>query len=110
MYFEDLYREEIKIRNRVITRVKIGWLDTIAPFNTGDVSSLFLSKLKSLNPSICTKGWHTCPYCKNSNSSKQYLIEIDKDVYYDVPEMIIHYIEEHQYRPPQEFIDKILNL
>ena len=51
-----------------------------------------------------------CPFCENSSSSRQYIFPINEDKVYDVPKMIIHYIEEHKYLPPQELIDYILNL
>lgn len=111
MYFKDLEKiQQPYAGNRV--EVKIGWLDDGIPYNKGDVSNIFLDKLKSINPRIRTKGWHTCPFCGNARSSTQFIIPIEgeKNTFYDAPYMIIHYIEEHDYKPPQEFINSVLNL
>ena len=110
MYFKDLYLEEKPIRNRFIYYVRIVWLDTVAPFTTGDCPDGFLKKLKSLEPNVHTKGFYKCPYCKNARSSREYVLKIKDNKYYSVPEMIIHYIEEHNYLPPKEFIDYVMNM
>jgi len=110
MYFKDLFEEK---GTYDVIKVKIGWLDPIAPYQSGECPKEVVEKLKQLKPVIHTKGWHDCPYCQNATSSKQYLIEVPgrgKNIMYDIPEMIIHYIEEHEYLPPQEFIDTIINL
>lgn len=114
MYFKDLY-EEINSYNDTI-KVKIGWLDEGQPYTKGDAPQEFIDKLKSIQPHIRTKGWHDCPFCKEQNkytrSSNQYLIKVPDRGYkvmYDVPEMIFHYMEVHNYLPPQEFIDAVMN-
>jgi hypothetical protein len=30
-------------------------------------------------------------------------------IFYDVPQMLIHYCEIHNYLPPQEFIDAVMD-
>lgn len=110
MYFKDLYEEKTTYD---VIKIKVGWLDPIAPFTSGDCPQEFVDKLRTIEPLVRTRGWHTCPYCGNSTSSNQFLIETPgrgNRVMYDVPEMIIHYIEEHNYLPPQEFIDTVMGL
>lgn len=110
MYFEDLHEEKNSYND--IIKVKVAWLDTQAPFATGDCPQEVVDKLKKMDPKIRTKGWHTCPFCRNATSSTQFLIPVpgESKKLYDVPEMIIHYIEEHNYLPPKEFIDTIMNM
>jgi hypothetical protein len=110
MYFEDLYEEKNSYND--VTKVKVAWLDTVAPYNMGYCPREVVDKLKKLEPRIRTKGWHTCPFCKDATSSTQFLIPVpgESKKFYDVPFMIIHYIEEHEYLPPQEFIDTVMNL
>jgi hypothetical protein len=110
MYFKDLFEEKGPYD---IIRVKVGWLDSSQPFELGVVPYSFVDKLKELKPVIRTRGWHDCPFCHRAKSSNQFLIEVPgrgNKVMYDVPEMIIHYIEEHNYVPPREFINAIINL
>lgn len=110
MYFKDLYVEEKKIRDRYLYVIKIAWLDTVAPFTNGDCPDGFLEKLKSLDTSVHTKGFHSCPFCKNATSNREYYFKIEDNKYYNAPHMIIHYIEEHNYLPPSEFIDYVMNI
>lgn len=109
MYFPDFHIE--KAYNGRLQLVKIGWLDT-QNYTKGEVSQEFLEKLKEIPFSIRTKGWHDCPFCSKAKSSNQYYIPLKGDItgriFYDAPEMIIHYCEEHNYLPPQEFIDAVM--
>ncbi len=106
MYFEDLHIQETHFG---IKNVKIAWLDEGKPYTEGKCPEEFLKKLKKLDVRVHTKGWHTCPFCGNATSSTQFIWQIKGKIHYDVPYMIIHYIEEHNYLPPQEFIDFVMN-
>ena len=106
MYFKDL--EKIKEHTR--TLVKIGWLDIDQPFNRGILPDGFIDKLKSVRTCKHQKGSHVCPFCENSKSSSSIRIRIGDYDYYDSPQMIIHYVEEHSYLPPQEYIDEVMKL
>jgi hypothetical protein len=107
MYFEDLHKQKEKFD---ITIIKVGWLDIHSPYKTGVCQKEFVDKLKKIEPQIKTRGWHICPFCKNATSNKQFIIPVEGEYkwFYNVPEMIIHYIEEHDYFPPKEFIDTIM--
>jgi len=109
MYHKDLEREETHYGK---VNIKVAWLDDGQPYDKGEVPSDFLDKLKKIEPRIYTKGWHTCPFCRGETSSTQFMIPVEGEdkTFYDVPEMIIHYIEVHNYLPPQEFIDAVMNL
>jgi hypothetical protein len=107
MYFKDL--QEVNGYGGV-SFLKIGWLDEGQPYNQGVAPKEFVDKLKQIPLSVHTKGWHTCPFCGNAKSYSQYLIRKDRYKSYDVPEMIIHYMDEHNYLPPQEFIDVVMNI
>jgi hypothetical protein len=112
----------------------IGWLDKNHPFNTGLVELIFLNKLKELifnsdegNCNILVnelRGSYECPVCGKHGLK----IDIENDYfmlgsaelwipnnkvegeYFAAFGLIIHYIEEHQYQPPQSFIDSVLCL
>ena len=109
MYFNDLTKQHSPYSNA--TLIKIGWLDKDKPYTQGECPKDFLNKLKKIKLSIHTKGWHDCPFCNKSKSYSQYYIPIlptKNRTGYDVPEMIVHYIEQHNYLPPQEFIDAVM--
>lgn len=111
MYFPDLYIEE---RPYGVKAIKVGWLDTGKPYskyNEADEEMLanLILKLEEIGPTIYTKGYHYCPFCRKETSSTQYVIRLKDDkTFYDAPQMITHYIVEHQYLPPQEFIDAVM--
>jgi len=112
MYFPDLHIETTPYG---VKKVMIGWLDT-PNFSKGKAPKEFIEKLKTIPFSAFTKGWHNCPFCekqsRESTSSTQWHIPLKGDVtgkiFYDVPAMLIHYCEEHNYLPPQEFIDAVM--
>jgi hypothetical protein len=112
MYYPDLYVEE---RPYGVNAIKVGWLDKGKPYTKMEDSDFnklanLILKLEEIGPSVYTKGWHNCPFCGNHKSSTQFQIRLKGGkTFYDAPEMIIHYIIDHEYLPPQEFIDAVMN-
>jgi hypothetical protein len=113
----------------------IGWLHRDNEFVTGSVPTNFLPKLEELifnsNKSIFSvvvnqiRGSHPCPICREkplrivNNEGKSFLLGAaelwvpDKgreDCYFATCSLIVHYVMEHHYQPPQEFIDSVLAL
>lgn len=90
----------------------IGWLDEGKPYNKGKVSKEFIEKLKELykNPHmrIYYCGWHNCFICNKHMGDDQLFIP-GKNKIYVCPKSVDHYIEEHNYCPPKEFIDAVMN-
>ena len=109
MYFKDLFEEHIPKANAVF--IKVGWLDKDKPYTQGECPRKFIDKLKKIKLSMHTKGWHNCPFCDSAKSYSEYYIPIlptKNRKGYHAPEMILHYIEKHNYLPPQEFIDAVM--
>ena len=106
MYFPDLYEEQIFVgRTQGLSKartilVKVAWLDEGKPYTKGECPQVVIDTLNHIKPSVGTKGWHDCPFCKKATSSRQYRIPWKDNLIFDVPEMIIHYIEKHNYLPP----------
>jgi hypothetical protein len=108
MYFKDL---DIENRAFNVQLIKIGWLDNEHVFNIGPIPKKFIDKLKKIKPNVRSFGYHKCPFCNEKQGSNRYVLKIEDTLQcYDAPDMIIHYIEDHNYLPPQEFIDHILKL
>jgi hypothetical protein len=114
-YFPDLHTSGAIVR--------IGWLARNEPFNQGAVDPAFLEKLKRYYAERVsqTRGFHMCPFCRQRRFGLP--VEIDGKTLtlgsaeievtagfgrnYRAPDMLYHYIVEHQYLPPQEFVDAV---
>lgn len=123
MYYKDL--SKYRYFKTKEPAVNIGWLDGHHTYETGPVPEEFLDKLwKYMRyPVEVARGFHVCELCPRESSGKSVRIEY-KNVrrtvgYYEIrvfgerntyafPSLAFHYILEHHYRPPQEFIDAVL--
>lgn len=104
-YFPDLtpyvyFRSPGKGKN-------IGWLDVEHQFPTGNVAPEVLRELRAIQPRNLTKGFEFCPLCRNARGNGEIHIYTSPGVFYASPVLIVHYIETHDYLPPQEFIDAV---
>lgn len=115
MWFEDLspYRNTPTARSggtlwgrRRATRVlNVGWLDDSHPFDVGDTSALFQRVLKVLaeHPVQTQSAEQTCALCSGATGSGEVRVS-DGEITYVAPQLIFHYVTEHQYRPPEVFV------
>ena len=102
----------------------VGWIEE-AGFTTGAVPEEFIEALIAAYPDMIisdgTRGWHTCTLCEvempkvnwkgkpvEVTGHGHYLIQDEKAVYM-APALLLHYILDHNYRPPQVFIDAVIN-
>jgi len=53
--------------------------------------------------------YYTGSECKHVGNSALKIHVIDKGVYYSFPALLYHYVKDHNYLPPQEFIDAVIN-
>jgi len=104
----------------------IGWLDGNHPFATGAVPGAFLDKLRVLVAGASAveaayrfgrfMGLHTCELCPpNPRESRRLgpsgvrnLAVPFANLLCVFPELIVHYVDVHAYRPPAPFIDAVL--
>ena len=94
----------------------IGWLDGKHNFPTGKSSAAFIHKLRQLaekcHESSFLLGWqhllgfHTCELCGKFRSAGNLGVPAG-ELLFVAPEMITHYVEQHDYLPPQQFIDAV---
>ena len=106
--------------------LNIGWLDGTREYPRGGVPTDFVVRLRE----VCacgtrrTRGWHRCNLCPKGApypvaiaraDGGQYLVgdaEIrvagHGQVVYAAPTMVIHYVQDHGYRPPDGFIAAVL--
>lgn len=126
MYFEDLsfyasYGQEI---DKNIYR--IGWLENGHEYVKGDVTDVFVEKLWGYTHFAVAmkRGFHVCDVCESSQReipvieyrSKKLKVgyaEIrvfgETGKIYAAPNLLFHYITEHSYKPPNEFIQAVLH-
>ena len=104
--------------------VNIGWLDIAMPYTTGATSSEFRKKLLEycrfeFTVNHCM-GYHECQYCEDTKPPIRVdcagesvplgngeIRVIGTDLIYAGPTLIYHYVAEHNYKPPDEFIHAV---
>jgi hypothetical protein len=103
----------------------IGWLEN-SDFPKGDFNLNLLNKIKTIlfaNRVNLSRGISYCKICKTREhiyinyKDKQELLGISEfwipnKNYSNIlvaPDLIIHYIEIHNYLPPEDFIDNVMN-
>ncbi len=127
MFFEDLspYRYgSFSWRSLLWRELNVGWLDSAYQFAQGSVPHGFLDRMfeHCLHPVRQMKGFHICQFCspilehpkicRNGREiwvgSAEIRVRGRGRVRYAAPTLIYHYIEAHQYLPPEEFIEAVL--
>lgn len=102
----------------------IGWIEE-AGFTTAEVPDEFVEALIAAYPSKIipdgTRGWHTCTLCSvempkvewkgkeiDVTGYGHYLVRYEEAVYM-APALLLHYVLDHNYCPPQVFIDAVID-
>jgi hypothetical protein len=107
--------------------LNIGWLDSSHDFPVGDSPGGFLEALEELctgDAHARTRGWHACnlphphqlhyPYTIEVGGSKVPLgsaeirVASEDETRMSAPNLIIHYVKDHRYLPPDVFIKAVL--
>jgi hypothetical protein len=111
--------------------LNIGWLDVTQPYVQGDTSQVFRDRLFEfcLDKYVVhiARGFQECQFC--GLSSEPWFEEnefkygenahwmsigdgeirvLGSSAIYSAPALIYHYVVEHHYKPPQEFIEAVL--
>ena len=123
MYYPDLSLYTYIRNDEPYPTLNIGWLDGSHIYPNGQVSETFLDRLWIYCQSLIylSLGYHECDFCHEDlgvsvwNNGKQLVLgsaEIrvigKRGIAYAAPNMIYHYIVDHQYLPPSEFIQAVL--
>jgi hypothetical protein len=94
--------------------VAIGWLEAGESFSTGSVEKNFFQKISGLlnDPwqPLATAGSHECSLCQFEGEigNKNILVPFDGRIYV-APELILHYVNCHHYKPPAVFVEAVMN-
>lgn len=130
MYFRDLTAYTYERLSELETVLNVGWLDKDHSFVTGKVENTIIDKIEVM---IVThkitnqmRGNHVCNLCTHIDpyedtfywphkgkrvllGSSELWIPGKSNKVYAAPDMILHYITEHNYLPPSEFLNAVAN-
>ncbi|MEM7555216.1 MAG: hypothetical protein AAF378_14160 [Cyanobacteria bacterium P01_A01_bin.84] len=127
-YYPDLSKYKyLHSRVDINTDMKnVGWLDYKYDYQKGSVPNEVVHHLIALakSPQNLTRGFHRCNLCESKTdefrkdtitlqdpfggkSNGEIHIFTPKNTFV-APVLIVHYIIEHRYCPPQEFIDAVV--
>jgi hypothetical protein len=114
-FFPDMGHESMVAAGRHVRA--IGWLHPDHPYTKGEVSVAFLARLKEFTARSgqsaealyfgASGGIRTCEFCGMAHGAANFGVPCD-ELLFVVPEMVVHYIEQHGYRPPAEFVAAVL--
>jgi hypothetical protein len=114
-FFPDMGRETMVAWGDHVRA--IGWLHPDQPYSKGAVSAEFLARLKEFVARSGDSaealyfggfgGFYTCEFCDRAHGINNFGVP-DGDLLFVAPEMIVHYIEEHGYQPPDEFVHAVI--
>jgi hypothetical protein len=133
VHFKDLSAYAYRKDPLSFGTLNVGWLAKRHRFSYGAPTQEFLDKLwKHCKISVnLSRGIHPCDFCAGSNcycgernGERLVLGAAEIRVFYPwsvpgfivggiqiyaAPTLIYHYIEAHHYKPPDEFVDAVLN-
>jgi len=105
--------------------LNVGWLGRLPFFRRGRVSPDVVDALARLcaDPVRRMRGFHPCGLCRSPTIGVQFLhggreiflgsaeirVAGEGGIVYAAPNLILHYVTEHRYLPPREFLDALAN-
>jgi hypothetical protein len=122
-WYADLSPYEYLEDHQGPAALNVGWLDADHDFRRGAVSEPFLGALFEIckRPVNRTRGWHWCELCNAEApivairghttihlGSAEIRVPGAGPILYAAPDLIYHYITEHGYHPPAEFIEAVM--
>ncbi|WP_151771742.1 hypothetical protein [Streptomyces abyssomicinicus] len=99
--------------------LNVGWLSAARGYRKGTPPPELAETLREMtrsNRAQQTRGFHLCPWCSmrllragpECPRSSAEIRVVGDDVAYAAPELIAHYVEAHEYLPPNEFVHAVL--
>lgn len=102
--------------------IAIGWLGDKKDFPVGNVPQEFIDRLTRLityqgNTVTVYRGYFPCAFCGYNGMLTNVQPEMGggillvpgMNIVFICPDMILHYVSEHSYLPPQSFVDAVLS-
>jgi hypothetical protein len=105
--------------------MNVGWLDSVHNYPRGSVPLAFIDRLWILcrRRIMTMRGFHVCEFCDMAHDKvptvqrgeevlslgfAEIRVFSPSDRVYAAPNLIYHYVVEHHYQPPEEFIQAVL--
>jgi hypothetical protein len=108
--------------------LNVGWLSSSMGFTRGPVPNAFAMRLELLlmKPCRMMRGLHCCEICippadileidpkyvfvweRARSGSGEVRVKSASGIVYAAPTLVLHYVTEHQYQPPHEFIEAVM--
>jgi hypothetical protein len=124
-YYPDLSPYTYYHRGVGPSIVNVGWLAGKHEYPQGAVPDLFIERVWVFcrQPMFQTRGFHVCELCTMSPleepwarrgeeilhlGSAEIRVFRENGIVYAAPNLIYHYVVEHHYCPPEEFIQAVL--
>jgi len=125
MFLKDLEPYRHGVPKELPDVTSIGWLSRVSEYSRGDVPIDFIHRLEQLLSSHRVnqmRGYHVCEFCSKSplthtlRSGRQVILGSAEiwvpsktgSTIYAAPDLVYHYVTEHQYRPPNGFIEAVI--
>ena len=114
MRFKDLTPYKYTKRKGLESGISVGWIEgDDLLHNSGKVPPELVKLLKQYEVQNRCRGFHDCEYCSEWGVTKAMgngeIWVVKGETLYVAPYLIIHYIEEHNYQPPEDFMDAVIN-
>ena len=129
MYFADLTPYEYGYAMPRSNVLNVGWLARGHVFPTGAVPEALVDALHRLvrSPENLYRGYHNCEFCPDppvvvdstgmrvvnppgaSMGNGEIHVEGPGGVVFVAPVLVAHYVEVHQYRPPDAFVRAVIS-
>jgi hypothetical protein len=126
-YFADDATEETWEGGDIRSAINVGWLSEDRPYPHGDVPAELVRALARLCRQGLNRmrGFHYCEFCDRASGqfpepavagdesgefvvgSAEIRVPSPSGAIFAAPDMIIHYVTEHSYRPPDEFLEAL---
>jgi hypothetical protein len=127
MYFADLTPYQYMISQPLPQVLNIGWLSPDYPYATGDCDPDVSRLLEVHHEALWanqTRGYNGCHFCPDPYvdptldnehgrfvlGSSELWVPTAGETIFAAPSLVIHYLREHGYSPPAEFVAAVLGL
>jgi hypothetical protein len=111
-----------------VRAVAIGWLDASHPYTAGSVDDAFVADLFAacrMHATARTRGWHQCTLCQAETKQglggtvaardgesvllgdAEIRVAAADGTWLIAPTLVLHYVTDHAYQPPPEFIEAV---
>lgn len=132
MYYPDFSEYEYCLKKKINSVLNVGWIENGKPFKVGVVDDILSGKLEKIfwgtisfssEVNLIRGQPHRCNLCGSAHvpisvdgktrllgCSEIWIPRKAEEGYYASPSLILHYISEHAYLPPQDYIDAVMAL